>query len=120
MIQVTHAAIQEMSRLQSKQAVSPTVNVRFGVAPGGCETVHYTLSFNASTTDDDQVVLIGPLQLVIAKAHQAYLTDVTIDYSEDLMGGGFRFHNPQAQSTCGCGNSFSIDSPDLDDASISP
>ncbi|AFZ00555.1 HesB/IscA family protein [Calothrix sp. PCC 6303] len=37
-----------------------------------------------------------------------YIHDLTIDYSEDLMGGGFRFNNPQATATCGCGNSFSI------------
>ncbi|MGF1496668.1 MAG: HesB/IscA family protein [Elainellaceae cyanobacterium] len=113
MIQVTSAAIQEMTRLQSKYA-HPTGNVRFGIALGGCETVHYTLGFNASSTEDDQVFSIEHLRLIVAKVHQLYLSDVTIDYSEDLMGGGFRFYNPQAQSTCGCGNSFSAERLSLD------
>jgi iron-sulfur cluster assembly accessory protein len=54
------------------------------------------------------VVDCGALEVLVADSLLPYIQELTVDFSEDLMGGGFRFVNPQAAQTCGCGNSFSL------------
>jgi iron-sulfur cluster assembly accessory protein len=78
------------------------------VQPGGCSGWLYHISFDQLLNPEDQVFDIDNLQLVMDQETIKYINGLTIDYSEDLMGGGFRFHNPLATSTCSCGNSFSM------------
>jgi iron-sulfur cluster assembly accessory protein len=105
MIQLSKAAATEIGRLKSKQQANALF--RLTVKRGGCSGWYYDMSF-------DQVVQIGErvfdsqgIQVVIDAESLESINGLTLDYSEDLMGGGFRFHNPQATATCGCGNSFS-------------
>jgi iron-sulfur cluster assembly protein len=83
MIELSQAARSEIRRLKSKQLPS-NIFVRLAVKPGGCSG-----------------------WLLIDAASLNYINGLIVDYSEDLMGGGFRFHNKSAIATCGCGNSFS-------------
>lgn len=104
MIQLSQAATSEIKRLKSKQ---PDALVRLAVKPGGCSDLFYDLSFDETQKQSDRLFEINGLKILIDNESLNYLNELALDYSEDLMGGGFRFHNPQALSTCSCGNSFS-------------
>lgn len=114
MIQLSEAAIAEFKRTQSKH---PGAVFRLGVAAGGCVEFYYTMAWDQADTSrdsqgvaDDQIINCQGIQVIIAPQHQPYLNGLTLDYTEDLMGGGFRFHNPNAVSCCECGNSFAVSS----------
>lgn len=106
MIHLSSAAIQEIERLKAKQ---PTyILFRLRVKSGGCADLFYDLAFDTTVQSQDQVLELHDIHVVIDSQSLNYIHGLLIDYSEDLMGGAFRFHNPQAISTCSCGNSFSI------------
>jgi iron-sulfur cluster assembly accessory protein len=106
MIHLSSAAIQEIERLKAKQ---PTyILFRLRVKSGGCADLFYDLAFDATVQPQDQVLEFHDIPVIIDPESLNYINGLSIDYSEDLMGGGFRFHNPQATSICSCGNSFSI------------
>ncbi|MEL7035757.1 MAG: iron-sulfur cluster assembly accessory protein [Cyanobacteria bacterium J06592_8] len=107
MIQITQAATREVLRLKSKQK-NPQALFRLGVQPGGCCGLCYTLTFDPSLQPDDGVYKCGEIQVIIDTRSLSQLEGLTLDYSEDLMGGGFRFNNPNATQTCGCSHSFEI------------
>lgn len=109
MIQFSPAAIAEVSRIKSKQPNSQAV-FRLGIKPGGCADFYYTMALDETIAPEDQVQPCGNFRVVIDAESLRYLDGVKIDYTEDLMGGGFRFNNPNALSHCGCGNSFSMNS----------
>jgi iron-sulfur cluster assembly accessory protein len=103
MIHLSRAAIHEVKRLQRK---SPDAMLRLGVQAGGCSDFFYTLEFVSSAQSDDQLWQCDELQIVVDRPSLIYLNGLTLDYSQDLMGGTFRFDNPNAEQHCGCGNSF--------------
>ncbi|MBW4675565.1 MAG: iron-sulfur cluster assembly accessory protein [Desmonostoc geniculatum HA4340-LM1] len=106
MIHLSQAAASEIVRIKSKQ--QSNVLFRLGVKPGGCSGLFYDMSFDEAIKVGDRVFDFDELQVIIDTESLNQLNGLTVDYSEDLMGGGFRFHNPQAIATCTCGNSFSI------------
>jgi len=110
MIHLSQSAIRELKRLEAKDPYGSGV-VRLAIAPGGCSGLTYDLQFRQSTKPTDQILKIDQLKVVIAAEHLANCDRLAIDYSEDLMGGNFRFTNPLAKQTCGCGVSFSLDEP---------
>ncbi|NJL60797.1 MAG: iron-sulfur cluster assembly accessory protein [Methylacidiphilales bacterium] len=109
MINLSSTATTEIKRMQSKQQKSDTW-FRLAVKFGGCSGLFYDMSFVENPTDIESTFNCNGIQIAIDAESLNYLNGLTLDYSEDLVGGAFRFHNPQAMSTCGCGNSFSIDS----------
>ncbi|NJN58189.1 MAG: iron-sulfur cluster assembly accessory protein [Leptolyngbyaceae cyanobacterium SL_5_9] len=106
MIQLSQAAVVEINRLKAKQR-NPQSLFRLEIQPGGCSDLHYVLKFDSSTELTDQVLECKGLSVVVDSHSLNCISGLTVDYSEDLMGGGFRFHNPNATQNCGCGNSFS-------------
>jgi iron-sulfur cluster assembly protein len=108
MIQLSKAAASEIERLQSKQQLIPNMMFRLAVKPGGCSGMYYDMSFEQTPGLDDRTVECQGIRIVIDNYSLNYIQNLTVDYSEDLMGGGFRFHNSIAIATCGCGNSFSV------------
>jgi len=106
MIDLSPAAISEIERLKSKQPHDTLF--RLTVKAGGCSGWFYDLSFDTRTKVGDQVFHVHGIQAVIDAESLNYIQGLRVDYSEDLMGGGFRFHNPQSITTCSCGNSFAI------------
>jgi iron-sulfur cluster assembly accessory protein len=111
MIKLSQAAADEIQRLKSKQK-QPNLLFRLAVKPGGCSGWFYDMSFNdeQAITDCDRVFACKDIQVVLDAKTLEHTQDLTIEYSEDLMGGGFRFYNPQAETVCSCGNSFSVSS----------
>ncbi|MBV8887160.1 MAG: iron-sulfur cluster assembly accessory protein [Chroococcidiopsidaceae cyanobacterium CP_BM_RX_35] len=106
MIQISPAAASEIKRLLSKQH-QPRILFRLRVLVGGCSGLFYEMRFDAATELGDRVYDCMGISLVVDAQSWDYVSNLTLDYSEDLMGGGFRFHNPDAEQICGCGNSFS-------------
>jgi iron-sulfur cluster assembly protein len=107
MIEISKAALSEIERMLKVRDRADR-KLRLGVTTGGCKDVYYTIEFASSTTSEDITYEINGISLLVDRQHLAYLDRLKLDYSEDLMGGGFRFQNPQAASVCGCGNSFAV------------
>ena len=82
--------------------------VRVGVTSGGCSGLSYELKFDKTHTDDDKVFEDNDVKLIVDKKSFLYLIGTTLEYSGGLNGKGFVFNNPNAQRTCGCGESFSL------------
>lgn len=81
--------------------------LRVAVRPGGCSGFSYEMFFDAETNDDDLRIEQGGVPVVIDPASLAHLAGATLDYQDGLQGAGFHISNPNAQRTCGCGQSFS-------------
>lgn len=109
MIHLRPAAVQEIQRLLHQQS-SGDLQLRIGLHPSDCAEWAYHLGSAQAIGPNDVTFTAGNLTIVVAQAIVPLIDELTIDYAEDLMGGGFRFMNPQAQHTCGCGNAFSIGS----------
>lgn len=108
MIRLSQSALGEVLRLKSKQS-NPEAVLRLGVQLSGCAGLSYQLTFSSSLQSDDRVYEANGVQVVIDVQSLPYVAGLTVDYSEDLMGGNFRFHNPNATQTCGCGQSFAVE-----------
>lgn len=107
MIEISKAASSEIKRMQKVSDRADT-KLRLGLASGGCNELYYTLELVNSIEPADVTYEINGICVAIGSQDLAHLNRLKLDYSEDLMGGGFRFQNPQATSVCGCGNSFSL------------
>ena len=114
MIQLSQSALRELKRLEAKDPYGSGV-VRITITPGGCSEFIYDLQFRQATKSTDQVLKIDQLKIVIAAEHLTLCEGLAIDYSEDLMGGNFRFTNPLAKQTCGCGVSFSLEEKPIEE-----
>ena len=79
-----------------------------GVKSGGCSGLSYELKFDKSASEDDKVFEDNDIRLIVDKRSFLYLIGTTLEYSGGLNGKGFVFNNPNAQRTCGCGESFSL------------
>ena len=82
--------------------------VRVGVESGGCSGLIYKLDFDDSMDNEDELVEHNDIKLVINKKSILFLAGTTLEYSSGLNGKGFVFNNPNANRTCGCGESFSL------------
>lgn len=82
--------------------------VRVGVKSGGCSGLSYELDFDRSQKENDKVFEDNDVKLIVDKKSFLYLIGTTLEYSGGLNGKGFVFNNPNAQRTCGCGESFSL------------
>ncbi|MDY6802602.1 MAG: iron-sulfur cluster assembly accessory protein [Cyanobacteriota bacterium] len=109
MIHLSSAAEKEIARLLTKQD-NPKNLFRLGVKKGGCCQFSYAMEFDKEVRPSDKVFEFDTVRVVVDGDHLNYFDDLTLDYSEDLMGGGFRFKNNLATTTCSCGNSFAIES----------
>jgi iron-sulfur cluster assembly protein len=109
MINLTDAALREVRRLRQKQA-DPGTFLRLGVVNAGCAGMSYTMKFDTQSGAEDQICDYDDVRVAVDSTSLPYLQELTLDWSGDLMGGGFRFHNPNATHTCGCGSSFSTQS----------
>ena len=82
--------------------------VRIGVRGGGCSGFTYFMDTQDSTQSDDKIIETLGVSLVIDRKSYLYLMGMSIDYVDSLSGAGFKFNNPSAKRTCGCGESFSV------------
>lgn len=107
MIDLTPAAVAEVKRLLAERNL-PHALVRFGVAAGGCSGLQYSMDFAPEAGENDRVFQLGDLRVACDGQAAPYLTGLTVDFSPALLGGGFKFLNPNAKRSCGCGTSFRV------------
>ncbi len=81
--------------------------IRVGVVGGGCSGFQYSMDFEKDAKDGDWTFEQGGIRLFVDPMSSMYLQGVTVDYVVGLQGAGFKFNNPNARTTCGCGASFS-------------
>ncbi len=81
--------------------------IRVGVMGGGCAGVQYSMDFEKEPRDGDLTIEQDGIRLFVDPMSSMYLQGVTVDYVVGLQGAGFKFNNPNARTTCGCGSSFS-------------
>jgi iron-sulfur cluster insertion protein len=103
MITITETAKNKIADILSQENVD-NLKIRAFVEGGGCSGFQYGFTFDEHQNDDDFVVD----GVLIDAMSMQYLTGAVIDYKEDLQGSGFSIGNPNAQTTCGCGSSFSV------------
>lgn len=82
--------------------------VRVGVKSGGCSGLSYELTFDKNINDSDKVFKDNDIQIAVEKKSFLYLAGTILEFSGGLNGKGFVFNNPNANRTCGCGESFSL------------
>lgn len=109
MIHLSHAASSEVVRLKAKRN-NPRLLFRLSAQPSSCLGFSYAMTFDTTVHPDDRLFDCNGMQVIVDAQSLPAIDGLTLDYSEDLMGGGFRFHNPNAIQSCGCGNAFSLDS----------
>ncbi len=102
MITITESAQQRIQAILAEEN-NPTLRVRAFVQGGGCSGMQYGFTLDENMDPDDDFEILGVL---VDSMSMQYLTGAVIDYKEDLHGSSFTIDNPQAQTTCGCGSSF--------------
>lgn len=106
MIEITENAIKKIQRMvQDEQAEGK--HLRICVEGGGCSGLQYGLKFDDHVHEDDEIIDCGKFQVVVDRMSLPFLEGAQVDYRDTLMDSGFKIQNPQAKSTCGCGQSFS-------------
>lgn len=106
LVTLTAKAI-EMVKAAIEQEGLAGHGIRVGVVGGGCSGFQYSMDFENAARDGDVVIEQDGLKLFVDPMSSMYLQGVTVDYVTGLQGAGFKFHNPNARNTCGCGSSFS-------------
>ena len=109
MIKVSDLAKEKAIQLMTEDGFNPLEDyIRVGVKSGGCSGLEYMLKFDNQKTDSDQVFEDNGIKIIIDKKSILYLAGTILEYSGGLNGKGFIFNNPNANRTCGCGESFSL------------
>jgi len=106
-LSLTPAAAEMVKAARQREHVSDAHALRVAVVGGGCSGFQYTLDFDNIVRPDDTVVEQHGVRLLVDATSARYLRGTTIDYVSGLHGAGFKFFNPNASRTCGCGSSFS-------------
>lgn len=105
-VDITESAATELKAYLAKQG-KPTGGLRVFVSAGGCSGLSYGMVPEDKSTDDDYVIVQYGAKLIVDKSSMPFIAGSVIDFESDkLMGGGFVVRNPNAISTCGCGESF--------------
>ena len=109
MIKVSETAKKKVIELMTDDGYNYTTDyVRVGVKSGGCSGLSYDLKFDKEQEDGDKVFEDNGVKIIVDKKSFLYLIGTTLEYSGGLNGTGFVFNNPNANRTCGCGESFSL------------
>lgn len=108
MVEITEAAKTKIIDLLIEEN-NPKLFLRTFVQGGGCSGFSYGFTFDEDVNEDDfEFALTEQYKFVVDSMSMQYMTGATIDYQEELMGSQFTIKNPNAQTTCGCGSSFSV------------
>jgi iron-sulfur cluster assembly protein len=110
-ISITDRAAERIKQIREEQQIAEDAKLRVGVVSGGCSGLTYDLEFDSeskSNGEEDQEFEDKGIKLVVDMRSFLYLSGTELDYTDGLNGEGFHFHNPNANRTCSCGESFSI------------
>jgi len=105
-IVLTDSATDKVRTLMEQEGVADLA-LRVAVRPGGCSGFSYEMFFDTDVSDDDTTVDFSGVRVVVDQSSASLLEGATLDYKDGLQGAGFAIDNPNAQRTCGCGQSFS-------------
>jgi iron-sulfur cluster insertion protein len=106
-VTISEIAAKRIAFLMGEEA-DPEAKLRVSVSGGGCSGFQYGFEFDRTINDDDQVIERDGAVVVIDETSLNYLAGSQIDFVDDLVGAAFAITNPNATSSCGCGNSFSL------------
>lgn len=102
-------AAKEIGRIISEQELDPAkVRLRVGVKGGGCSGFSYILDLTETQKDSDELFEQHGIKIIVDPKSLLYLGGTTVDFKDEIMGRGFVFNNPNANTSCGCGSSFSV------------
>ena len=106
LIQVTESAALRIRELLEKDGKQDTHGLRMKVVGGGCSGLRYELAFDDAVGDHDTEVDVNGVRLIVDEKSALYLAGTTLDFVDTLQESGFKMNNPNATTTCGCGESF--------------
>ncbi len=107
-ITVTEKAQKEIKRIMQENNIPESCGLRVGVKGGGCSGLTYTLNFDDASKEGDTIIESGSIKLLVDGKSLFYLMGTELDFSDGLNGKGFKFNNPNATRSCGCGESFGV------------
>lgn len=107
-IGLSAAAAERVRVLLKKENRPEGAGLRVGVVNGGCSGMQYTLGFDDAPAEGDLVSDFDGVRVFVDRECLQWLEGTVVDYSDGLHGAGFKFTNPKADRTCGCGSSFSV------------
>lgn len=107
MVEITDSAKEKIIDLLREEN-NPSLKLRTFVQGGGCSGFQYGFTFDEEQNEDDFEFDIGDYKVLVDSMSMQYMSGAVIDYKEDIMGSSFSIKNPNAQTTCGCGSSFSV------------
>jgi iron-sulfur cluster assembly accessory protein len=107
-VTITSKAIEMVKLTREQEGIDPAFGLRVAVMGGGCSGFQYALDFEQEPRATDTVFDAEGLLVYVDPVSARYLEGVTIDYVFGMHGAGFKFNNPKATGTCGCGSSFAV------------
>ena len=107
-INLTPKAVEMVKKTRAKEGLGDAYSLRVSVTGGGCSGFQYSLGFDSEQQEADTVVAFDDIRVLIDEVSLPYVAGTTLDFVEGLHGAGFKFNNPRAARTCGCGSSFSV------------
>ena len=107
-LSVTSKAVTMIKLTREQEGLAEACGLRVAVRGGGCSGFEYALDFDNEERESDTVLEYEGLKLYVDPISSRYLGGTLIDYSLGMTGTGFKFHNPKAVGTCGCGSSFTV------------
>ncbi len=107
-VTLTSKAVEMVKTTRSQEGIDTALGLRIAVRGGGCSGFEYALDFENEIRDTDMVYQQGDLQVIVDPVSARYLQGTQIDYVFGMQGAGFKFNNPKALGTCGCGSSFTV------------
>ena len=107
-LKLTPKAVQMIKITREQEKLDPEAGLRVAVRGGGCSGFEYALDFETEAREDDFVLPYEGLDVFVDPVSARYLEGTEIDYVLGTTGAGFKFNNPKATGTCGCGSSFAV------------
>ena len=108
MITVTERAAKQVNSLMETEGLNKEYFIRVSVVGGGCSGLSYKMDFDNESQEGDQEFESNGYKIVCDMKSVLYLCGTELDFTDGLNGKGFQFNNPNANRTCGCGESFSV------------
>lgn len=105
---LTAKAAEMVKITREQEGIEPTHGLRIAVRGGGCSGFEYALDFENEARENDWIYEQNGITVYVDSVSARYLEGTTVDYVMGMAGAGFKFINPQAKGTCGCGSSFTV------------
>jgi len=107
MLTLTDSSVDKIKDLLNEEN-NPSLKLRVFVQGGGCSGMQYGFTFDEEQNEDDFTVEKSGVILLVDSMSMQYLNNAVVDYKDDIMGSSFTIKNPNAETSCGCGSSFSV------------